>query len=290
MAGKLNEVISGGRATRRDEYDIFREILHLTTHELAHFFDAEKASHQADEMVGLLAWRQKKLIREFIASGARWKDVLGAARGENVAANNGPASPSAVTDIDNNEEEEYQMSISTALDMAETAFEGGRRFEIRYDKGRLTGEQVDVINAFAAALGERLSPGEKPEKYISVRPSGGEACPLLEIRRYEGIKTKEPGGKGTVDTSGDISGKKLDIGRMLGMTLVASLIDEGNKKTREGLGMIEYLRGEYLALTGIPVDGDEIFKAMMDLPGSAPFDTESSRYYSDMCRRIRSAA
>ncbi|MBI1882953.1 MAG: hypothetical protein HYS08_01955, partial [Chlamydiae bacterium] len=71
----LNNILSG-EASAIEKNKFFRWFLHYLTHELSHFADQGKASHQKDDsLVGLLAWNQKELLKKFLNAKLSWDEI-----------------------------------------------------------------------------------------------------------------------------------------------------------------------------------------------------------------------
>ncbi|MFH1752931.1 MAG: GNAT family N-acetyltransferase, partial [Candidatus Omnitrophota bacterium] len=73
----LQKILSGEIVDRKQIYWFFRAVLHDTTHEVRHFYDIGKASHEsAREQTGLFAWAQREILRDFVRSKKAWPAIL----------------------------------------------------------------------------------------------------------------------------------------------------------------------------------------------------------------------
>ncbi|MCK4462872.1 MAG: hypothetical protein KAU58_01010, partial [Candidatus Omnitrophica bacterium] len=308
----LQGILNSGITEPVEIYDFFRTILDYTAHEGVHFFDEKKASHEsAEELVGLFAWRQKELIRQFIKSGISWDDIL-PMLAESPEGPSSSTSSSPGTQHLSGRGFLVKELAQNAIDVKNVLYvmnklipaqlEAGKVYEIRYDSARLREYQMQtginpqsspeqLLKEYVKHLQLRVQDG-KPEEVIDLKEFDGETDKgqsLISIICYEDIFKGKIVGKGNVNIKDLDKETAIRIIAMLNMALAASNIPIDAELAEYG-SLVSFVQNQYKAITDEELSPEDI-QHIIELPNVKPVSIEKlEEYYRLTIEQLRQAA
>jgi hypothetical protein len=149
---------------------------------------------------------------------------------------------------------------------------GGMAYEICYNESRMRECPfgADIVKEYARLL--RVRGGARDSVFLKPTRDGA----LIAVYSYKSLSDRAAGritGEGVVDMRGELSGRDVKIARLLGMAFAASNIrlntPVGEMTDAERL-LIEFIRSQCEAVTGVSVEANRILEFIRDLPGASP--------------------